>query len=297
MERNRAFGELGLVLVTVIWGSTFIITKLGLGQFPPFTYLAIRFGLAFGVLMLIFGREVLQAGKKTWLAGGLIGFILFLGFATQTGGLQFTTAAKSGFITGLSVVLTPLMAAIFLKQKTSVNILVGAFTAFGGLSVLAYNPELATGLNLGDFLTLLCALAFACHIVAVAKFAPDMSPGVFTTIQLGFAGLACGLSSLLFEKWPVQATTWTWVGLIYMGILATALVFFIQNWAQRYTSASRAALIFTLEPVFTAIFAYFILKEPLGWRSLLGGGLILGGIIIAETKWEKRSSGKQNVPN
>lgn len=287
MEKQRAIGELGLVTVTVIWGSTFIITKLGLGEFPPFTYLAIRFVLAFGVLMMLFGREVLRAGRRTWLAGGLIGLILFFGFATQTAGLQFTTAAKSGFITGLSVVLTPIMAAIILKQKTMPNVLVGALIAFSGMSVLAYNPEVAAGLNLGDLLTLLCALAFACHIVVVAKYAPDMDTGVFTTIQLGVAGAACGLMSLLFEKWPGQVTAWTWVGLVYMGVVATALVFFIQNWAQRYTTPSRAAIIFTLEPVFTAVFAFFILNEPLTWRSLLGGGLILGGILIAETKWEK----------
>ncbi|MDA8211493.1 MAG: EamA family transporter [Clostridia bacterium] len=288
MEKHRAIGELGLVMVTVIWGSTFIITKLGLAQFPPFTYLAIRFVLAFGVLMMLFGREVLQAGRRTWLAGGLIGLILFLGFATQTAGLQFTTAAKSGFITGLSVVLTPIMAALILKQKTMPNVLVGALLAFSGLSVLAYNPEVAAGLNLGDLLTLLCALAFACHIVVVAKYAPNMDTGVFTTIQLGVAGVACSLMSLLLEKWPAHLiTAWTWVGLVYMGVVATALVFFIQNWAQRYTTPGRAAVIFTLEPVFTAVFACFILNELLTWRSLLGGGLILGGILIAEIKWGK----------
>lgn len=291
MERQRIVGELGLVLVTIIWGSTFIITKLGLSEFPPFLYLAIRFSLAFAFLALIFRKEVMQAGRRTWMAGSLIGLILFLGYATQTTGLKFTTAAKSGFITGLSVVLTPVLASFVLKQKATVNVILGALLAFGGLSVLAYNPEIATGFNLGDFLTFLCALTFACHIVAVGKFAPDMETGVFTTIQMGVAAAACSLASLLSEHTLVRgANPWTWAGLVYMGIVATAVVLFIQNWAQQYTTASRTAIIFTLEPVFTAIFAFFILKEELTARSLLGGGLILAGILLAETKWERRKA-------
>ncbi|HEX3030667.1 MAG TPA: DMT family transporter [Bacillota bacterium] len=271
MDQRRLTGELGLVLVTVIWGSTFIITKLGLAQVSPFTFLAIRFILAFAVLMLAFGKQVFRAGRKAWLGGATIGLILFLGYATQTAGLQYTTAAKSGFITGLSVILTPILAIFILKQRASFNVIAGALLAFLGLAVMAYNPEITTGVNFGDMLTLFCALAFAFHITVVGKFAPDLHPGVFTTIQMGTAGAGFCIMSLLFEHWPTQATTWTWIGLAYMGIVATAVVLFIQNWAQKFTTASRTAIIFTLEPVFTAIFAYFILHEDFTLRTLLGG--------------------------
>lgn len=285
MEKTRVWGELGLVLVTIIWGSTFVITKLGLAQISPFTFLAIRFALAFGALLLAFGRQVLQADRRTWLGGLTIGLILFLGYATQTIGLQYTTAAKSGFITGLNVILTPILAIFILRQKATLNVVAGAVLAFAGLAVIAYNPQIASGFTKGDVLTLVCALTFAFHVTMVGKFAPDLPPGPFTTIQMGTAGAGFAIMSLLFESWPTQATTGTWISLIYMGVIATAVVLLIQNWAQKFTTASRTAIIFTLEPVFTAVFAYLVLHESFTTRTLLGGALIFCGILAAELSW------------
>lgn len=292
--KRSYLAELALVLVSLVWGSTFIITKVGVDVVPPMYFLAMRFSLAFLVLAIFFGKNIFRQSRDTWKPGVLIGLILFAGYGLQTVGLQFTTASKAGFITGLAVVLTPLMARIFLKQLLSFNTVVGAILAFLGLALLGMSGDVDTALNFGDFLVLLCAISFAGHIVAVSRYASDVEPGVLTTIQIGIVAVFCLLAALLWETPPQLISGALLMGIGYMGIVATALVLFLQNWAQQYTSASRAALIFTLEPVFTAIFAYIILAERLSSQVFWGGGLILAGIIIAELKFKKEG---QLAPN
>jgi drug/metabolite transporter (DMT)-like permease len=257
-------------------------------------FLAMRFSLAFLVLAIFFGKKIFRQSLETWKPGVLIGLILFAGYGLQTVGLQFTTASKAGFITGLAVVLTPLMARIFLKQLLTFNTVVGAILAFLGLALLGLSGDVDTALNFGDFLVLLCAISFAGHIVAVSRYASDVEPGLLTTIQIGIVAVFCLLAAVLWETPPKLISGALWMGIFYMGIVATALVLFLQNWAQQYTSASRAALIFTLEPVFTAIFAYIILAERLSSQIFWGGGLILAGIIIAELKFKNKG---QLTPN
>ncbi|MDA8234899.1 MAG: DMT family transporter [Clostridia bacterium] len=281
-------GDLGLVLVTLIWGTTFVITEVSLEQVPPLLYLAMRFMLAFGLLVLVFGKKLRAVGWQELKTGMIVGAILFAGFATQTIGMldEDTTASKAAFITGLSVILTPLLAMVFLKKKPNWATMVGAFLAFGGLAVLALNGEGGSLVSWGDLLILACAVAFAGHIIAVGKFTNTMDTGVLTTIQIGVAGLLCGIAGLVLEPIPAAVSREVWWGLVYMGLAATAGVLFLQTWAQKFTTPTRTAIIFTLEPVFAAFFAYWFLAEALTGRMIVGGVLILAGILLAELKGE-----------
>lgn len=288
-ERLQHFkGDLGLVLVTLIWGTTFIVTKVSIEQVPPLLYLAIRFFLAFGLLVVFFGNRLRHASWQEIKTGVLVGLILFVGFATQTIGMRDpdTTASKAAFITGLSVILTPLLAMLFLKKKSNWATLVGAFLAFAGLATLSLNGQGGELVSWGDLLILVCAVAFAGHIIAVGKFAPAMDTGVLTTVQIGVAGLLCGITGLAIETVPANVSQEIWWGLVYMGLVATAGVLFLQTWSQRFTTPTRTAIIFTLEPVFAAVFAYWFLADAFTIRTIMGGILILAGILLAELKGE-----------
>jgi len=281
-------GDLGLVLVTLIWGTTFIVTKVSLEQVPPLLYLSMRFVLAFALLALVFAKKLKKAGWLEIKAGIIVGVILFTGFATQTIGMgdPDTSASKAAFITGLSVILTPLLSVVFLKRRPGWATVLGAFLAFAGLAVLSLNGQEGELVSWGDLLILACAFAFAGHIIAVGKFAPEMDAGVLTTIQIGVVGLLCGILGFTLEQVPVNVTPKVWWGLVYMGLLATAGVLFLQTWAQQYTTPTRTAIIFTLEPVFAAIFAWLFLAEAFTARTVVGGALILAGILLAELKGE-----------
>lgn len=281
MLRNK--GELALLVVTLIWGTTFIVTKLGLGEVPPFSYLALRFTIAALVLGLIFWREIRELPAAGWRAGGLLGLVLGVGFGLQTLGLLTTTASKSAFITGLCVVLTPVVAFFLYGQKPSRAVWLGSLLAFAGLATLSWSPELLVGeFNRGDLLTLVCAFAFAFHIVLVSRYAGRFPTGPFTWLQLLVIALGCWvLSCWTGEGWPAAGKA-TWFGIFYMGVVATGLVLFLQNWGQRFTSAQRAAIIFTLEPVFTAVFALVFLGETPTLQLWLGGTMILAGILYSE---------------
>ncbi|GAW28692.1 DMT family transporter [Carboxydocella sp. ULO1] len=281
MLKNK--GELALLVVTLIWGTTFIVTKLGLGEMPPFSYLAIRFTIAALVLGVIFWQQIKALPAGGWWAGIKLGLVLGAGFVLQTLGLLSTTASKSAFITGLAVVLTPVVAFFLYGQKPSRAVWLGSLLAFTGLALLSWSPELVQGeFNRGDVLTLLCAIAFALHIVLVSRYAGRYPTGPFTWLQLLVIGLGCWLFSWWTGESWLMAGKATWLGLLYMGVIATGLVLFLQNWGQRFTSAQRAAIIFTLEPVFTAVFAFVFLRETPTLQLWLGGTLILVGILYSE---------------
>ena len=291
MEREKKLqitADSLLVLITLIWGTTFTITKIGVDQIPPLLYISVRFFIALGLMVLVFGKRFNNVNKDTIKAGLVLGFILSFGFATQTMGLQYTTASKAAFITGLSVILTPILAIFTLKRSPTGYAWFGALLAFIGLTTMSVEPGLNTILSWGDFLELLCAIAFAFHIVTMAKYAPKHDPALLATIQIGVTAVVTGVLGLSFETIPTQVSSDIWWGIGYMGIFATGLVLLMQSWAQKYTTPTRTAIIFTLEPVFAAIFAFLILSEAVTEKTIFGGILILSGIIIAELKGEKK---------
>jgi len=277
--------ELSLALVALIWGSTFTMTKYALDFLDPILLLFFRNLIAFLFMALIFYRTVLHSDRKTLINGLILGFFLFIGYATQTIGLQYTTASKTGFITGLSVVIVPLLSGLILKKLPSLLTNIGVALATIGLALVSLNFQEQFLLSYGDFLVLICAFAFAAHVVLVGKFAPDMSASLLTIFQLGGIALACGLMGFTTESLPRSIPWQVWLIIIFLALFATAGAFLIQLWAQKVTSPTKTILIFSLEPVFSAVFAYYFLHEYLTTKGLIGCTLIFLATILAS--WEE----------
>ena len=276
--------DVSLVGVTVVWGTTFVVVKLAVEAVDPLLFVALRFGLAGLVLAALRWSALRRAPRATWVAGLWLGLLLLAGYGFQTFGLRETTPARGGFITGLSVALVPLLDAALLRRRLGRGPTIGVLLSTLGLLALSAPLDAADwsrGSWRGDLLVLGCAFAFAMHIVGVGHYAGRHDPGAITTVQVGVVGLLAGLGALaLGAAGPTDGGVW--LAVAYMGPVATALVFFIQNWAQTHTTATHTALIFTLEPVFAALFSFALYGEQLGPRALAGGALILAGVLAAE---------------
>lgn len=288
MTQRRA--DLLLVVIAVIWGTTFTIVHGAVAQFPPLALIALRFGCAALLLLPVLLRGGLRVQEIK--VGLLLGGLLFVGFATQTFGLQRTTPARAGFITGLNVVLVPIFA-VLLGQRPPRPALLGVVVAMVGLAVLTWGcalPWLGCSLvatstpqqGIGDLLVLVCAAAFALHIVAVSRYATTLPVATVNTWQLIVAALLAGGTALATER-PIPQPTLGVVGaVVFLGVIATALVFALQLRVQRHTTATHTALIFALEPVFAALFAWLWIGEQLTGAVLGGGAIMLSGVLLAE---------------
>lgn len=228
------------------------------------------------------------ARHDRWIAlwpGIAIGLALTTGYALQTFGLRFTTPAKAGFITGLSVALVPIGQAIFLHRTPGLNSIVGVGLATVGLALLSLDASLA--INLGDVLVLGCAVAFAAHILLVGRFAPGWQPMRLAFVQIATVAVVTATLALIFERpigWPPPNV---WFAAAFTGLFATALAFFIQSRAQQATTPTHTALIFSAEPVFAGIFSFLLIGEVFLPRQVAGAALIISGMLVAEL-WRRR---------
>lgn len=283
MRRRKA--EIALVGNTVIWGASFVIVKGALTGVSPILFVALRFSLAALALVAAFGRRprCRSVGRREFRAGMLIGALLFLGFFLQTAGLQFTTAPKSAFLTGMSSVAVPLVAALVYRVRPRRSEFLGLLAATAGMSLMTLEGPIGS-MNRGDVLTLGCAVAYAGHIVTLGHFCEKMSFEALSVIQVA---TAAALAGALF--WWAEPARITWrpslvAAILVTGLLSTAWAFTVQAWAQQYTSSARTALIFTLEPVFAWLTSYLFVGEGLSARAAAGAALILGGVLLVETK-------------
>lgn len=271
----------GLLLAcTLIWGSTFVIMKFALSEVSPLFFVAIRFLIATGILVLIFRSRLLSISRDALIKGGALGILLGLGFATQTIGLNFTTASKSAFVTGTMVIFTPLMQFIIERRFPTVGNIVGVGSVSLGLYFLT-SPA-GSEFNIGDALTLICAILFAIYIVYLDVISKEIAADHLTFIQIATVGILCALLAVFFEPISFEPTSLFWSSLIYLTLLATLLTTYVQTRHQKYTTPTRAAIIFSLEPVIAAIMAYFILNEIIGTLGVFGGALIVAGLLISE---------------
>jgi drug/metabolite transporter (DMT)-like permease len=285
---NKRFrADLSLAFCSLLWGATFVVVKNSLGYSSVFVFLAARFTLA-ALLMAVFRPRVFRTLEKEELfAGAALGLFMFGGYAFQTAGLQYTTPAKSGFVTGSSVVLVPLLLGIFWGRRLTFWAYGGVFAAVFGLYFLTVPAEGLSHLNRGDLLTFVAAGLYAMHIILVGDYTRRHSVAALSALQVAacaaLAWLATGLASA--TGWEQARFGWqseSLLGIAICAVLATALAFSIQLWAQQYTTSSHAAILFTLEPVFASVTSYVLLGERLASRALLGAGFVLAGILIAE---------------
>ena len=271
----------------MVWGVTFVLVKGALAEISPLLFNAVRMALAALSLLLIFHRELRRMEPAALRVGATAGILLWIGYEFQTTGLKLTTASKSAFLTGVSVVLVPVFQAIGWRRMTNRWTTAGVCAAFAGLYLLAVPAARGSGLDLGginrgDLLTLGCAVAFALQVIAMGwattKYPFQQIAAVEVTIC---AGLMLGTTPLLETTYAVWSSQVIW-SILITSLLATGLAFTIQAWAQQFTPPAHTALIFALEPVFASIMSYLVLNERLGMRATLGAMLILSGVLTSD---------------
>jgi len=282
VNRRRA-AEAALVWNTIVWGATFVVVKAALRDVSPALFLALRFSVATGALLAIFHKPAWAAFSwKAVGAGAIAGAFLFSGYLFQTIGLRLTTAPRSAFITGLTSVAVPLLAALVYGIRPRVSEVVGVVVATAGLALMTL-PGVVGAMSLGDLLTVLCALGFAAHIVTLGHFTGQLSYQLLAVTQIAVAAVLGWAFAWVEQPHVAWRPAVVWAILV-TGLLATALAFSIQAWAQRYTSSTRTALIFMLEPVVAWITSYCMEGEGLSGRAAAGAALILGGVVMVELK-------------
>lgn len=276
--------DAALVLITLIWGATFVLVKEALEDVSTLLFLALRFTLASAALAVGFrARGPLRIERRVLRAGVVTGLCLFTGYLFQTFGLRFTTPSKSAFITGLSVVLVPLLAAAVGRSRARPSEWAGAATATCGLALLTLEGS-SLRMGMGDGLTLVCAVGFATHILAVGHYAPRVRVEELSLVQIATAAAlalaGCWWAEPVRVRWSLRVIG----AVVVTGLLATALAFTVQVWAQRRTTPTRTALIFALEPVFAWLTSYLVAGEVLSVRAAAGAMLILAGVLLVELK-------------
>jgi len=267
---------LALVAVTAVWGVTFVQVKDAVAIYPVLPFLAVRFGIASVVLAPAAGR-VRALGGRGIAAAALAGALLAAGYVLQTLGLERTSVSSAGFVTGMYVVLTPLIALALFRLEIGVSAWVGVALATGGLAMLA---GVHGGSATGDLLVLAGAAVYSLQIVLLERYAPRYDPFAFTLVEL--AAAFTGLAVVAVPAAAVPRGFTVWGALVVTGVFASALGFLVQTWAQRRTSATRTALVFTLEPVWAALFGYTLAGDRLGALGCGGCAVIMAGIVLAE---------------
>jgi drug/metabolite transporter (DMT)-like permease len=267
---------LALVVVTAVWGVTFVQVKDALEVYPLFGFLAVRFAIASLTLAPLAGPRLRAAG---WKPGALLGALLAVGYALQTAGLERTTVSSAGFITGLYVVFTPVFAYLLFRIRVARIVVAGVGLAVLGLALLT---GVGVGDPVGDALVLAGSAAYSLQIALMERYARRYDPIAFTFVEMlaafvGFTVIAVALGQLELPRgWVV------WGALLVTGVFASALGFLVQTWAQRQLSAARTALAFAMEPAWTAVFGFWLAGDRLGAAGWTGAALIMAGIVVAE---------------
>ena len=286
---KRLKADLALGFCSLVWGATFVLVKGALPDASVFAFMAARFTLAAVLMALLFRSAVRNLRRAEILAGGQIGFFMFAGYALQTRGLLDTTPSKAAFITGFSVVLVPVLLAVFWRRRANRWVWAGALAALGGLFYLTVPASGFTRFNVGDVLVFGCAVMFALHIILVGRYSPHHSVGALSFLQVATTAALTILAVPLAAaaRWEIPRLAWTAplvFAVVITAVLATAVAFSIQVWAQRHTTPTHTAILFSLEPVFAGLTSFVVMRERLSGHALLGAGLILCGILLAELK-------------
>jgi drug/metabolite transporter (DMT)-like permease len=283
VNRRRA-AEAALIFNVIIWGATFVLIKTALADVSPVLFLALRFTLATGALLAVFrGAALPWRSWKTARAGALAGIFLFSGYLFQTLGLRLTTAPRSAFLTGLTSAAVPLLAALVYRVKPQLSEVIGVLVATGGLALMTLRGGLGA-VGAGDLLTVCCAAGFAAHIVTLSHFREKMDYQLLAVSQIAISAVLGWTLVCLVETPRVAWRAPVVWAILITGLLCTALAFSLMAWAQRYTSSTRTALIFMLEPVVAWITSYVAVGEGLSGRAAAGAALIMGGVAMVELK-------------
>jgi drug/metabolite transporter (DMT)-like permease len=278
LRSPEATATAALVVVTAVWGSTFVIVKDAIERMPVMDFLAWRFVIASVAMLVLRPRSVADLSGRDRVRGVLLGLALGAGYVAQTFGLQHTPATISGFITGLFVVFTPLCSGLLLRKRIAATAWVAVALATGGLALLSLH---GLSIGRGEAITLLCAVSFALHIVGLGEWATSRNAYGLAVLQTGTVGVMSMAASAPDTLAP-PPDAGVWGAILLTALAATAFAFFIQTWAQAQLQPIRAAVIMTMEPVFAGVFGVTVGGDVLGFRTIAGAALVLAAMYLVE---------------
>jgi drug/metabolite transporter (DMT)-like permease len=277
-RRITVLATLGLLVLTAVWGSTFVLIKDVVGRMPVADFLAVRFVIAAVTMLVLFARPVLRMDRRQLLRGLLLGMVYGAGQLLQTWGLALIAPSVSGFVTGMYVVFTPILALLLLRQRMAAVVWLAVLLSTAGLALLSLN---GVSVDLGVWLTLASAALYALHIVGLGQWSRQGEAFGMSAVQMVAIAVVCLLATLPHgPQLPPDRSAW--FAVLYMALIAGAGAMLMQTWAQSHLPAARAAIVMTTEPVFAAAFAVALGSDVLSWRMLVGGGLILAAMYLVE---------------
>lgn len=277
-RQTTTLATLGLLAMTAVWGSTFVLIKDVVGRMPVADFLAVRFLIGAGVMLALFARPVWRLGRQQLVRGLLLGALYGVGQLLQTWGLALIAPSISGFVTGMYVVFTPILAVLLLRRRMPAVTWLAVALSTAGLALLSLN---GLSVDLGVWLTLASAVLYALHIVGLGQWSrPGEAFGMSAVQMLAIAAVCLLATAPHGPVWPPDRNAW--LAILYMALIAGAGAMLMQTWAQSHLPATRAAIVMTTEPVFAAAFAVLFGSDVLGWRMLAGGALVLAAMYLVE---------------
>ena len=284
IERQRKLrANVLLIIVTMIWGSSFLIVQHTLTLVGPFTFLAMRFGFALSVLAILFRKRLIHITYSEILTGSIIGLFLFASYAFQTVSLQYTTSSQAGFISGMYVPLVAILAVPLLKQKPTLGGILGIVLSLLGLILLSLKNGLQITIGPGEILALACAFASALHVICISKFAPKADAVNLTIVQIALTALL-SLVAMPIAREPFSFPPFAvWGSALFLGVVATAFCLAVMNWVQQFVSSTEAALFYALELVWVSVLGHFAGDNLslLGWIGCIS---MLSSMIVGELR-------------
>lgn len=285
---------LALFAVTAAWGASFVLMKPAIERQPIPDFLATRFVIATIILILVRPRVLANITPRVWWTGGVAGVVLALGYVTQTIGLHYATAAITGFLTGLYVVATPLLAWLMFRQRLSAKVIIAAFLGLTGLAIISLN---SFGIGVGEVWIIICAILFALHIVVLGRWAPGADTYALTVVQLLVVSIVTTILTFADgDGYVAPPDTDVWIAVLITAVLATAAGFLLQTWAQSKMDASRVAIILTAEVPWAAGLAVAVGQETLAVRTIIGGAIMIAAMLIAEWPTRRKPKPGEIIP-
>lgn len=281
-EMRKYIGEIGLTITAIIWGSGFVMSALALDYYTPYQILAVRFTIGALLLALVFHKRLRQLNKSILWQGTVLGILLYAAFALQTVGLQFTTPSKNAFLTGVNVVIVPFIAFILYKRKLDKFELGGAVLALIGVAVLSL--QWSSSINIGDLLTLGCAVMFAFHIFYTGRFVSSVDPILLTLLQMTVAAVISCITVIVIGETSFSMDSAALSSVLYLAVFSTTLAFLMQTVAQKHLSETKAAIILSTESVWGMVFSVALAYELLTFRMFLGALIIFIAILLSEVR-------------
>lgn len=292
---KKYIGEIALFSITIFWGVTFAIIKLALNDISPMFFIAIRFSIAALLLLPFLWKPLVSSDLDAIKAGIFLGLLYFIGFATQTVGLYYTTATKSGFITGTFVIFIPLLQLVIERRAPNRGNIIGIILVLIGLILLSSKgetvfdvvSELGSNFNVGDFLTLICAIFYALYVVFIDIITKKYDYKPLIILQVLFTGAAGFIFTFLFNITGIESLRYNFnqtviLVILYTAIFSSILATVIQTKYQKTVTPTKAGIIFSLEPIFAALFAFIIISEKISNFGILGCIFIFTGVLVSE---------------